>query len=58
MKRRGRSNRNCYRLKVHQTGRGGMETLVYTIPSDNIYIVMVGDAEKKSGSFLMATKTK
>lgn len=43
--------------EVNDTGISGVETLVFPIPKDGVYILYVGDAAGQGGSFLMATTT-
>jgi S1-C subfamily serine protease len=43
---------------TNKSGANGVESLVFPIPKDDVYIVLVGDATGKGGSFLMATQTK
>lgn len=44
--------------KVNSSGSGGMESLAFPIPEDGVYIITVGDATGKAGSFLMVSTTK
>jgi len=43
---------------VNSSGRGEAELLSFPIPADDLYIIMIDDAQGGSGSFLMATSTK
>jgi hypothetical protein len=43
--------------EANTTGQGGVESLAFPIPKDGVYILYVGDAGGKGGSFLMVTTT-
>jgi S1-C subfamily serine protease len=45
-------------VEVNSSGRGEAELLSFPIPADDLYIIMIDDAQGGSGSFLMATSTK
>ena len=44
--------------EANKSGDGGVESLVFPIPEDGVYIITVGDAAGKGGSFLMVSTTK
>jgi S1-C subfamily serine protease len=44
--------------EANNSGNGGMEALTFPIPVDGVYIITVGDAAGKAGSFLMVSTTK
>jgi hypothetical protein len=43
---------------ANKTGQSGLETLTFPLPKSSIYIILVSDAGKSGGSFLMVTGTK